>query len=111
VTEQKRRCPPGDASAKTSPQRAAYRDAMTASGSLGISHQLWEGARLTLGGAIATASHLPEPLAGELAGSARDAFTLAFCTVELVGAVIMTALAVVSAVLLRPTPRSRRHSP
>ena len=61
---------------------AIYRDAMTASGSLGIPHHLWEDARLTLGGAMATASRLPEPLAGELADSARDAFTLAFRTVE-----------------------------
>ena len=80
---------------------AIYRDAMTASGSLGIPPHLWEGARVTLGGAIATAERLPEPLAGELAGAARDAFTLAFCTVEAVGAGIMTALAVASTVLLR----------
>jgi DHA2 family multidrug resistance protein-like MFS transporter len=81
---------------------ALYRNAMTGS---------WEDARLTLGGAMATASRLPEPLAGELAGSARDAFTVAFCTVELVGAGIMAALAVLSAVLLRPRPRSQwsRH--
>ena len=45
---------------------AIYRDAMTASGSLGLPPQLWEDARLTLGGAVATAARLPEPLAGEL---------------------------------------------
>ena len=67
---------------------------MTASGSLGLSPELWEDARLTLGGAIATAARLPEPLAGELAGSARDAFTQAFCTVEAVGAGMISALAV-----------------
>ena len=44
--------------------------------------------------------------AGALGASARDAFTHAFCTVELVGAGIMAALAVASALLLRPRPRS-----
>jgi len=73
---------------------AIYRVAMTAAGSLG-------NARLTLGGAMATASHLPEPLAGELAASARDAFTLAFRTVEVAGAGIIAAVAVISALLLR----------
>ena len=50
--------------------------------------------------------------AGELGDSARDAFTLAFTTVELVGAGIMAALAVTSALLLRPRPRSSssRHA-
>ena len=85
---------------------AIYRDAMTASASLGLSHESWESARLTLGGAMATASRLPEPLAGELARSARNAFTLAFSTVEIIGAGIMIALAVASALLLRSTPRS-----
>ena len=49
---------------------------------------------------------------GELTASARDAFTLAFTTVELVGAGIMAALAVASALLLRPRPRSSssRHA-
>ena len=79
---------------------------MTASASLGLSHESWESARLTLGGAMATASRLPEPLAGELARSARNAFTLAFSTVEIIGAGIMIALAVASALLLRSTPRS-----
>ena len=89
---------------------AIYRDAMTASGSLGIPPQLWEDARLTLGGAVATAARLPDPLAGELAGSARDAFTLAFCTVEAVGAGIMTALAVGAALLLRPERQAGSRS-
>ena len=73
---------------------AIYRDAMTASGSLGE-------ARLTLGGAMAAAARLPEPLAGELAASARDAFTLAFRTVEVAGAGMIAAVAVISALLLR----------
>jgi DHA2 family multidrug resistance protein-like MFS transporter len=77
---------------------AVYRGAMTASAP--------EEARLTLGGAMATAARLPEPLAGELARSGRTAFTLAFATVEIVGAGILLALAVASALLLRPTPRS-----
>ena len=53
---------------------------------------------------------LPEPLAGELAGSARDAFTLAFCTVEVVGAGIMAALAVGAALLLRPERQAGSRS-
>jgi len=89
---------------------AIYRDAMTASGSLGLPPHLWEDARLTLGGAMATAARLPGPLAGELAGSARDAFTQAFCTVEAVGAGVMTALAVSAALLLRERQAGRRSS-
>jgi DHA2 family multidrug resistance protein-like MFS transporter len=73
---------------------AVYRDAMTAAGSP-------EDARLTLGGALATASRLSEPLAGEVADSARAAFTLAFRTVEAGGAGLIAALAVITAVLLR----------
>ena len=83
---------------------------MTASGSLGLPPHLWEDARLTLGGAVATAARLPEPLAGELAGSARDAFTQAFCTVEAVGAGVMAALAVAAALLLRERQAGRRSS-
>ena len=73
---------------------AVYRDAMTAAGSL-------EDAGLTLGGALATASRLPEPLAGDLADSAREAFTLAFRTVEAGGAGLIAALAMLTALLLR----------
>ena len=62
----------------------------------------------SLGGAVYRhATRAPDLWeAGGLAASARDAFTLAFTTVELVGAGIMAALAVASALLLRPRPRS-----
>ena len=79
---------------------AVYRDAMSAAGSL-------EDARLTLGGALATASRLPEPQAGELADSARDAFTLAFRTVEAGGAGLIAALAVITACCCGAGLRSR----
>ena len=50
----------------------------------------------SLGGAV-----YREAMAGELAGSPGEAFTLAFRTVEVVGAGLIVALAVTTAVLLR----------
>jgi MFS transporter, DHA2 family, multidrug resistance protein len=58
----------------------------------------------SLGGAIyrdATATAGPPALGGELAGAAGGAFTLAFRTVEVVGAGAIAACAVATALLLR----------
>ena len=50
---------------------------------------------------MAAASRLPDPVGGALADSARDAFTLAFRSVEVLGAGAIAALAVASVLLLR----------
>ena len=81
---------------------AVYRHAMSASGSPGIPDGLWESARETLGGATAVSTRLAEPLDAQLIESAREAFTLAFRTVEGVGAAVIAALAVASVLLLSP---------
>ena len=80
---------------------AVYRHAMTVSGASGVPDGLWERARRTLGGAVDASTRLAEPVDAELLGSARDAFTLAFRTVEGVGAAVMAALAVAAVLLLR----------
>ena len=60
--------------------------------------------RETLGGAVAAAAQLPEPLAATLVGVARDAFVQGLQLSSLVGAVGLAATAVLVAFLLRSVP-------
>ncbi|MFD2082407.1 MFS transporter, DHA2 family, multidrug resistance protein [Actinopolymorpha cephalotaxi] len=60
-----------------------------------------DAARESLPGAVVTAGGLPEPLAAALLGSARSAFTGGLAIAAVVGAVVLTAVAVVSGVMFR----------
>ncbi|MBR7833026.1 MFS transporter [Actinospica durhamensis] len=59
------------------------------------------GARSTLGGAVATAVHLPVSEAEHLLSLARTAFTAGLNTVSLVGAALMAVAALLTALFLR----------
>jgi MFS transporter, DHA2 family, multidrug resistance protein len=61
------------------------------------------GTPATLGQALAAAARLRGPAAGRAADAARDAFTLGFRSAELVGALLLLALAVTSALALPRT--------
>jgi DHA2 family multidrug resistance protein-like MFS transporter len=67
----------------------------------GVPPDTAEAARDTLGGAVAAAEQLPDPLAGELLDVAREAFTQGLQVAALSSAVIAAATAVMGAVLLR----------
>ena len=58
-------------------------------------------ARSTLGGAVATAARLPADEAARLLSLARTAFTAGLNTVSLVGAALMAAAAILTALFLR----------
>jgi DHA2 family multidrug resistance protein-like MFS transporter len=60
--------------------------------------------RETLGGAVAAAAQLPEPLAGTLVGAARQAFVHGLQLSSLIGAIGLAGTAVLVAFLLRSLP-------
>jgi MFS transporter, DHA2 family, multidrug resistance protein len=88
---------------------AIYRQA-TPTAPPGIASGLWEKVQGTLGGAVAATERLPEPVAGELLRTARGAFLQAFLVVEMLGVMVMIALAV-AALLLRQSPHARQERP
>jgi DHA2 family multidrug resistance protein-like MFS transporter len=89
---------------------AIYRLHVADSFPQGISHQAAEAARDTLGGAVAAAELLPEPLGLALLESARDAFTQSFIAAAGVNAALALATALLAAVVLRGVPAgSVRH--
>jgi MFS transporter, DHA2 family, multidrug resistance protein len=65
-----------------------------------------EAARHTLGGAAATASDLPEPLAEGLLVVARAAFTDGLQLAAVISAVLLAVLAILAVTLLRPAQRA-----
>lgn len=98
---------------------AIYRGQVAEGNPPGVPPDAADAARDTLGGAVAAAEQLPDPLAGELLDAAREAFTLGLQVAALTSAVIAAATAVLAAVLLRrvgaephreeqPAPRSER---
>jgi DHA2 family multidrug resistance protein-like MFS transporter len=80
---------------------AVYRGAMAVSLPAGIPPATAEAARETLGGAVALAGGMPQPLGAALIGTARDAFAQSFEVVAAVCASLLVALAIAAAVLLR----------
>jgi len=89
---------------------AIYRLHVADSFPSGISHQAAEAARDTLGGAVAAAELLPEPLGLALLESARYAFTQSFVAAAGVNAALALATAILAAVVLRGVPASSvRH--
>ena len=70
-------------------------------------------ARDTLGGAVAAAEELPDPLGGELLDAAREAFALAFDAVASISAMLAIGVAILAIALLRPAAAlaARRTTP
>jgi MFS transporter, DHA2 family, multidrug resistance protein len=75
---------------------ATYRQAMNSAGP-----RVDEGARGTIGGALAAAERLPDGPGGELVRDAREAFEAAFRAVEAVGAGLLAVVAVGAVFVLR----------
>jgi DHA2 family multidrug resistance protein-like MFS transporter len=78
-----------------------YRGVMAKAVPAGVPLEAAEAARDTLGGAVAAAQRLPDPLGAELASTARDAFTQSFELTAAICAAVVMATAIVAAVLLR----------
>jgi MFS transporter, DHA2 family, multidrug resistance protein len=80
---------------------AVYRGVMADAVPAGVPREAAEAARDTLGGAVAVAEGLPDPLGAALLLTAREAFAQAVELTAAMSAVILVALAVVAAVVLR----------
>ena len=80
---------------------AVYRSAMAHAAPAGLSPEAMEVARSTLGGALAVAEPLSQPLSVALLGTAREAFTQAFELTAGICAALALATAIVAAVVLR----------
>jgi DHA2 family multidrug resistance protein-like MFS transporter len=80
---------------------ALYRDKIADRVPAGIPPEEADAARDTLGGAVAAAEPLPEPIGGELVEAAREAFTQGMHAAALTGALIAAALALLLVALLR----------
>lgn len=68
-----------------------------------------EGARSTLGGAVATVDRLPPELAMQVLATAREAFTDSLQLAAATSAVLVVVTAIVTAVVMRPV-RARAES-
>jgi len=62
-------------------------------------------ARSTLGGALAAAEQLPDPLGAALLATAREAFSQSLELVALISAAVLIATAIAAAVRLRSVER------
>ena len=80
---------------------AVYRRAVADSLPAGVPPEAADAARDTLGGALAAAAQLPDPLAVTLVGAARDAFVQGLQLTAVIGAVGLAIIALLSASLLR----------
>ncbi len=80
---------------------AVYRRRMADEVLAEVSPVAAESARDTLGGAMAVAEPLPEPLGAALLDAAREAFVQGFQLTALIGAAVMAGMVIVTVVLLR----------
>jgi len=80
---------------------AVYRSEVTGAIPAGLPHEAVEGARDTLGGAVALAGQLPDPHGAELLDAARAAFTESLQLTSATSAAVAVGIAVVAAVMLR----------
>ena len=80
---------------------AVYRSRMADALPSGVPPDAVEAARDTLGGAVAVAAPLPDPLGAEVLRTAREAFVAALELSAAISAAIVLALAVAAAILLR----------
>jgi MFS transporter, DHA2 family, multidrug resistance protein len=78
-----------------------YRGVMRSATPIGLSPEISEAARDTLGGAVVAASELADQRRVELLESARDAFSRAFEVVATASAVLLIVAAILAALLLR----------
>jgi DHA2 family multidrug resistance protein-like MFS transporter len=87
---------------------AVYRDGVAVPA--GVSPEAAEIARDTLGGAVAIAAQLPEPLGAALLQAAHLAFVRGLQLTAIVGAVVLIGLAILMAIQLRHLPTSAGSS-
>ena len=85
---------------------AVYRERVADAVPAGVPYDAAGAARDTLGGAVAAADGLLDPLTGELLEASREAFTQALHTAAATGAAIALCIAVLVLVLLRHIPSS-----
>ena len=80
---------------------AVYRTQVDDSIPAGVPPEAADAARDSIGGAVAVADQLTEPMAGQLLDAAFEAFTLGFQAAALASAVVAAAAAVFTAIFLR----------
>jgi DHA2 family multidrug resistance protein-like MFS transporter len=80
---------------------ALYGGAMAGAAVAGLAPEAAQAARGTIGGAVAVAALLPEPIGAELLATARAAFARAFAVTALLGAGISIGVAILAVALLR----------
>ncbi len=83
---------------------AIYRGVMAERVPAGVPAEIGDAARDTLGGALAAAGQLPEPLSSALLSTARGAFTQALEATAMVSVVVVLATAIVVAKWLKREP-------
>jgi DHA2 family multidrug resistance protein-like MFS transporter len=90
---------------------ALYRSIMNAAAPGGIPPEAMEVARGTLGGALAVAGRLPEPVGAALLATARQAFTQSVELMAVICTILSLAAALGTAVVLRrPQPQADPHA-
>jgi DHA2 family multidrug resistance protein-like MFS transporter len=80
---------------------ALYGGAMAGAAVAGLAPEAAQAARGTIGGAVAVAALLPEPIGAELLAAARAAFARAFAVTAWLGAAISIGVAILAVALLR----------
>lgn len=80
---------------------AVYRTQLAAAVPPGLSPAVFKTAQETLAGAVATAAQLPNPLAADLLSAAQGAFVRGLQLNAIIGTVILTALALMTIIVLR----------
>lgn len=80
---------------------AVYRTQLAAAVPAGITPDVFRTAQETLAGAVTAASQLPDPLGAELLLAAQNAFVRGLNINAVIGTVIMSALAVMTVIVLR----------
>jgi DHA2 family multidrug resistance protein-like MFS transporter len=90
---------------------AVYRSDVANSVPAGVPPDQAETARDTLGGAVAVANHLSEPVASALLDTARESFVQGMQLTASIGAVVLLGSAVLAAVVLRWTRTGSETEP
>jgi DHA2 family multidrug resistance protein-like MFS transporter len=89
---------------------AVYRGGMADAIPAGVSPEAAAAARDTLGGALAVASHLPDPIAAILLDTARDSFLQGLHLTAVIGATVFVGIAILTMAVLGRTPASEAPS-
>jgi DHA2 family multidrug resistance protein-like MFS transporter len=88
---------------------AVYRGRLAEGVPAGLSAEQADVARDTLGGAAEVAAQLPQPVGAALLETAREAFVQGLQVTAVIGAVVLAALAVLTAIMLRRVPSAARR--